>query len=197
MSTIERRSNPNRRALMKLANKLGLVACLWTLPLVAYAQDAQVTDPQIAAIVVTANQVDVDAGKLAQRKTHAKQIKDFAKLMITDHSNLNKAAAALAHKLNLTPEDNATSEALKKGGDDNLATLKTLTGHAFDKAYVDHEVAYHQQVLDAIDKTLIPSAKNEELKGLLVKARPVIAEHLEHARELQSTLGGGRDKKSD
>ncbi|MEX3955288.1 DUF4142 domain-containing protein [Trinickia sp. EG282A] len=182
---------------MSLLNRLGLVALLSTLPLVAYAQDAQVTDPQIAAIVVTANQVDIDAGKLAQSKAHAKQVKEFAQLMITDHTNLNKSAAALANKLNLKPEENPTSEALRKGGDDNLATLKTLKGRDFDKAYVEHEVAYHQQVLDAIDKTLIPSAKNEELKGLLVKARPVIVAHLEHARGLESKLGADRGKKAD
>jgi len=39
-------------------------------------------------------------------------------------------------------------------------------------AYIDHEVAYHTAVLDAVDKTLIPGAKNEELKALLVKVRP-------------------------
>jgi putative membrane protein len=53
---------------------------------------------------------------------------------------------------------------------------------------VDHEVAYHQQVLDAIDKTLIPNAKNDELKQLLTKVRPAIAAHLEHAKMVQSSL---------
>jgi putative membrane protein len=62
-------------------------------------------------------------------------------------------------------------------------------GAAFDKAYVDHEVAYHQQVLDAVDKTLLPSAKNDQLKALFVKVRPAFVAHLEHAKHLQSTLG--------
>lgn len=182
---------------MTLMNKLGLVALLSTLPLAAYAQDAQLTDPQIAAIVVTANQVDIDGGKLAESKTHSKQVKDFARLMVTDHTNLNKSSAALANKLKLKPEDNPTSEELKKGGDDNMAKLKTLKGHEFDKAYIEHEVAYHQQVLDAIDKSLIPSAKNEELKALLVKARPTIVAHLEHARQLEKTLGADHGEKTE
>jgi putative membrane protein len=87
------------------------------------------------------------------------------------------------------PEANPTSESLKKGGDENIANLKKLKGAAFDKAYVDHEVAYHQQVLDAIDKTLVPSAKNEELKALIVKVRPAFVAHLDHAKHLQSQLG--------
>jgi putative membrane protein len=77
---------------------------------------------------------------------------------------------------------------LQKSGDDNLAELKKLQGHAFDKAYVDHEVAYNEAVLKTMDKTLIPSAHNPELKALLVKVRPEIEAHLQHARKLQAEL---------
>jgi putative membrane protein len=66
-----------------------------------------------------------------------------------------------------------------------------LKGTAFDKAYVDHEVAYHAQVLEALDKTLIPGARNAELKALLVKVRPAFAAHLEHAKQIQKSLAGG------
>ena len=89
----------------------------------------------------------------------------------------------------MTPEDNPTSASLKKGGDENVAKLKQLKGAAFDRAYVDQEVTYHVNVLDAIDKTLIPSAKNEELKALLVKVRPAFVAHLEHAKKLRAQLG--------
>jgi putative membrane protein len=154
----------------------------------SWAQSAGPTDPQIAAIVVTANQVDIDAGTLAKSRSKTKDVQDFAQLMITDHSGVNKAATALVQKLHVTPEPNPTSESLQKGGDDNLAALKKLHGQAFDKAYVDHEVAYHQAVIDAIDKTLIPSAQNAELKALLVKVRPAFVAHLDHAKQLQTEL---------
>jgi putative membrane protein len=49
-------------------------------------------------------------------------------------------------------------------------------------------VAYHEQVLGAIDQTLVPSAKNEELKALIVKVRPAFVAHLEHAKHIQSSL---------
>jgi putative membrane protein len=147
------------------------------------------TDSQIAHIVVTANQVDIDAGKLAQSKARSKDVKAFGKQMVTDHTGVNKQAVALAKKLKVTPEDNPTSQSLKKGGEDNVKNLKGLKGAEFDKAYVDHEVAYHQQVLDAVDKVLIPSAKNEELKGLITKVRPAFVAHLDHAKMLQSKVG--------
>jgi putative membrane protein len=156
---------------------------------VAHAQPKGPSDPQIAGIVVTANQIDVDAGKLAKSKSRNKEVKDFAQQMITDHTAVNRQAGALAKKLGVTPEDSGTSKSLKQGAADNIANLKKLKGAQFDKAYVEHEVAYHQAVLDAIDKVLIPSAQNAELKGLIVKVRPAIATHLEHAKHLQGTLG--------
>ena len=146
-------------------------------------------DAQIAHIVVTANQVDIDAGKLAEKKGSTADVKAFGKQMVTDHTGVNKQATALVKKLGVKPEDNPTSESLKKGGDENIASLKKLKGKAFDKAYVDHEVAYHQAVLDAIDKTLIPSAKNAELKALIEKVRPAIDAHLQHAKMIQSKMG--------
>jgi putative membrane protein len=156
-------------------------------PAPAFAQT--VNDAQIAAIVVTANQVDVDAGKLAgQRASHA-DVKKFAERMVSDHEGVNKQATALASKLKLTPQENDTSKAIKADGDKNLANLKTLSGSAFDKAYVDHEVAYHAQVIDALDKTLLPGASNGELKALLSSVRPAFVAHLEHAKQIQASLG--------
>jgi putative membrane protein len=157
----------------------------------AWAQGSGPTDPQIASIVVTANQVYIDAGTLAKAESKNKNVVDFAQLMITDHGGVNKAAAELVQKLHVTPETNPTSVSLQKGGDENLAALKKLHGSAFDRAYVGHEVAYHQSVLDAIDTTLIPNAQNAELKALLIKVRPAFVAHLEHAKRLQSSLGGG------
>lgn len=167
---------------LAMAMSLGLAA--------SAAQAEGPTDPQIAAIVVTANQVDIDAGKLAMSKSHTKDVRDFAQRMITDHTGVNKSAVDLVTKLKVTPEDNATSQSLKAGGEQNLHNLKALKRAAFDKAYVDHEVAYHEQVLGAVDQVLIPNATNAELKALLVQVRPAFVAHLEHARKIQASLAG-------
>ena len=169
--------------------KLSAIVIAGSLLLPAAGATAQgVTDAQIASIVVTANQVDIDAGKVAKEMGSSADVKKFAEQMITDHTGVNKQAVELVTKLKVTPEDNPTSESLKAGGEKNVANLKTLKGAAFDKAYIDHEVAYHQQVIDAVDKTLIPNAKNAELKALLVKVRPAFVAHLEHAKHIQSSL---------
>ncbi|MBV8758934.1 MAG: DUF4142 domain-containing protein [Deltaproteobacteria bacterium] len=149
------------------------------------------TDPQIAAVVVAANQVDIDAGNLAVKKTKNAEVKKLAQLMVTDHTAVNKAAGDLVKKLNVTPEETDASKGLLAGGKDNRDKLEKLSGGEFDKAYVDNEVAYHQAVLDTIDKVLIPSAQNAELKNTLVSVRPTIEAHLEHAQMVQSQLEGG------
>jgi putative membrane protein len=155
-----------------------------------FAQDGAPNDAQIAHIVVTANQVDIDAGKLAQTKATNADVKQFGETMVRDHEAVNKQATDLAKKLGVKPEDNATSRSLSQGGRDNLTHLRELKkGGEFDRAYVDHEVAYHQAVIDALDKTLIPNAKNAELKDLLVKSRPAFVAHLDHAKMIQSKLG--------
>ncbi|WP_233870195.1 DUF4142 domain-containing protein [Paraburkholderia adhaesiva] len=153
------------------------------------AQGSGPTDPQIAAIVVVANQADIDAGKLAESKTQSKDVKAFAQRMVADHTSVNQAAVNLVHKLGVTPEANPTSDSLKQGGEANIANLTPLQGAQFDRAYIDHEVAYHEQVIDALDKTLIPSAQNAELKALLVKVRPAFVAHLDHAKHVQASLG--------
>lgn len=154
----------------------------------AQAQQGAPNDAQIAHIVVTANQVDIDAGKLAKSKSKNSEVKAFGQQMITDHSGVNKQATALVKKLKVKPEDNPTSKSLKEGGKENIANLKKLKGADFDRAYIDHEVAYHEQVVDAIDKTLLPNAKNPELKDLITKVRPAIVAHLEHAKQIQASL---------
>lgn len=150
--------------------------------------DHQVSDPQIAAIVVAANQVDIDAGKFAAKKSTSAEVRTFAETMVTDHTAVNKSAVDLVTKLKVSPEENDTSRALKAGGETNLSSLRKLKAKEFDRAYVDHEVAYHEQVLQALDIVLIPNAQNRELKALLVKVRPAFVEHLNHAKHLQSGL---------
>jgi putative membrane protein len=164
---------------------LTLTTALAALPVMTRAQP---NDAQIAAIVVVANQVDVDAGKFVAAASQSSAVRDFAQKMVTDHTAVNQSAVALATKLNLTPEDNDTSKALQAGGDKNLARLRTLNGAALDRAYVEHEVAYHEQVIQALDTALIPNARNAELKALLVQVRPAFIEHLGHAKHLQASL---------
>lgn len=146
------------------------------------------TDPQIASIAVTANQVDIEFAKVALKKTKNAEVKQFAQTMVSDHGAVIDAAVKLAKKLGVTPENNPTTQSLLQRQRENLKKLNSLSGAAFDKWYVDNEVDYHKFAIGAVENILIPNASNKELKDLLQKALPSFKTHLEHATMLQKKL---------
>jgi len=146
------------------------------------------TDANIAAIVLTANQVDIENAKLALGKTKNAAVRAFANQMVTDHASVNRQVTDLATTLGMKPEDGDTSRQLEAHSDDTRETIEELKGAAFDRAYVDTEVALHQTVLDMLDQTLIPGATSAELKSLLESVRPAFVAHLDHAKHVQASL---------
>lgn len=146
------------------------------------------TDPAIAHIAYTAGVIDIEAAKQALAKSKTKVVVDFANSMLRDHEAVNQQALDLVKKLNVTPKDNDTSKALAKAAEDERAKLDKLDGAAFDKAYVDNEVAFHKQVNGALESLLIPSAENAELKSLLETALKIFQGHEMHAEHVASEL---------
>jgi putative membrane protein len=152
------------------------------------APPAKPTDPQIAHIAYTTGQLDIEAGKQALDKSNNQDVRSFAQRMVGDHTSVNDQALALVKKLNVTPEDNPTSQSLTKAADAERKKLAGLDGAAFDKAYVDNEVAYHKTVNEALNKTLIPDAQNADLKSLLEKGLKPFESHQQHAETLAKQL---------
>ena len=160
----------------------GIVALAATLA----GADSAMTDANIGAIVVAANQIDIDYGKIAMRKAKSKEVKDFAQHMVTDHRAVLQSVIALAGKLNLVPKPDATSETLQKNAVEVTKKLQALSGADFDRFYVDNEVAYHTQVTQAVASVLIPQAHNQELKAALTGAQSLFLGHLDHSKQLQA-----------
>ena len=161
-------------------------------PSPAAGQEApRLSDAEIAHVAVTANAIDVELAGLAPSRASAVAVATFARTMVADHTAVNERAAALAARLGVTPADNAVSRSLRDGAAEARRSLEGARDAAFDRAYMEREVAYHQAVLEALDGVLIPQARNRELRGLLEEVRPAIAAHLDHAR---SILGELRDR---
>jgi len=152
------------------------------------------SDANIGAIVLAANQIDINYGHLALTKSKNKDIQAFANQMVSDHGAVQQSVIDLAKKLNLTPVDDETSRSLKAQSEKTLAKLQSLDGKEFDKFYIANEVAYHKLVTDAIASTLIPSAHNAELKAALQGAQTLFLGHLEHARNVQAAIDGAKAK---
>jgi putative membrane protein len=152
------------------------------------AQSAALSDPNIVYILDQANAADSARGKLAETKATGADVRSFGKLMVGEHHALRAQGQALAKKLNVTPQapSGDQSEQQTKQEMDSLTAL--AKGKAWDKAYVDFEVNYHQAVLQTATKAL-GAAQNAELKSLIQKAAPVIQHHLDRAKEIQQKLG--------
>jgi len=157
----------------------------------APAPQPRLTDAEIAHIAVTANQLGATAAEQALEKSRQPDVRAFAETMIRDHEAVIGQAAALAERLGVTPEDNETSRGLASTAEATLERLDGLDGAAFDLAYVENEVTYHEAVIAAVEDTLIPNTSNQELKELLQSVLPALEAHREHAERLVGELRGG------
>ena len=177
---------------MKMLKKASLMAAAAIVALFCFSATAsaqsKLTDPEIASIAVTANQVDINQAAVATAQSKNKDILHFAATMSSDHKAIIAQAVALVTRLKVTPKDNAVSQKLNADANKTIASLKTKSGKAFDKAYIDNEVAYHKAVIDVVQNTLIPAATNADLKALLEKVLPALRTHLEHAEMVQKNL---------
>lgn len=154
-----------------------------------FAQETpNLSDPEVASVAVVANQIDISYGEIAKLRSKNADILKFAETMISDHKAVIAQAAALVQKLGVTPKDNAVSQKLLADAEKTKKTLRSKSGKAFDKAYIDNEVAYHKAVIAAVEGLLIPEADNKELKDLLQNVVPALKTHLEHAIMVQNKI---------
>ena len=164
----------------------GALACSFMLATPAFAQNnPKLSDAEVASVAVTANQTDIDYAAIAKKKSKNEAVLQFAETMASDHKAVIDQAVALVTKLKVTPKDNAVSKQLLSDAEKTGKKLNTLSGKAFDKAYIDNEVAYHKAVISAVEGLLIPETENAELKELLQNVVPALKAHLEHAQMVQ------------
>ncbi len=138
-------------------------------------------DPEIAHIAYTAGAIDIRYAHLALALSDNPEVRKFANVMIRDHTAVNKKALALVKKLDITPQDNAMSKQLNEQASTIRNDLSQLRGQSFDQRYAANELGYHQAVNQAVEGTLIPNAKNAELKALLESALRTFKVHEGHA----------------
>jgi putative membrane protein len=177
-------------------NKLSLIArcglltaSILVCTLLVHAQKSpQLSDPEVASVAVTANQIDIDYANIAMERSKNEEVLNFARTMANDHKSVIDQAVALANKLGVTPKSNQLTQKLLADAEKTKTQLSAVTGHAFDKAYIDNEVAYHKAVIEVVEGQLIPTTDNGELKQLLQKVVPTLKSHLSHAEMLQKNI---------
>jgi putative membrane protein len=171
-------------AMMVMVSVLGPVR-----PTTAYAQSPapKLDDPTIVAIFDAANTFDMETGALAVKKGHSRAVREFGGMLVRDHKNVRAQGRELAKSLNVTPTP-PTDFALARAHVAAMRSLRAAKGKAFDRAFLQHEVDFHNAVIDAVSKTLLPAIQNARVKDLVTKVAPAFAAHRDRAQMLLDGL---------
>jgi putative membrane protein len=149
---------------------------------------APLKDEEIVKITASVDAAEIEQAKLAKSKSKNAQVKKFATHMITQHTQSKQKGAKLAKSAKLTPSDSDLGGQLEGKAQSTLETLKSADAAGFDSAYMEAQVKQHQEVLDLLDRQLIPNAQNADLKAQLQTTREMVQQHLTQGQEIQQSL---------
>lgn len=165
--------------------RLAMLAAAIAAPTFAQAQAApKLDDAAIVGIFDAANGWDIATGSLASKNSTRADVKEFGDMLATVHKAVQQQGRDLAKKLGVTPTPVAKDFALLVAHDAAMKKLTPLKGPAFDKAFLEHEVAYHAAVIDAVTNAFLPAIKNAELKKFVQDLAPAFVAHKAKAEEL-------------
>jgi putative membrane protein len=168
-----------------LAALLALPVALLLAPQPAAGQ--ALDDPTIVAIFDAANTADIETGSLAAERAQSKEVRDYGAMIAHDHQAVRQMGRDLAKRLGVTPTPPA-GDASAKTQAETMASLRAKHGAEFDRALMQHEVAFHKSVIEAIQTTLLPAIQNSELKALVEKVVPAFQAHLLVAQRLEQQV---------
>jgi putative membrane protein len=158
-----------------------------TTPRVAAAQNSRLNDPTIVAIFDAANTYDMETGQLAVSHSRSNEIREFGRMLVRDHRSVRAQGRDLARSLRVTPTP-PRNFAMARDHARAMRQLSALRGRAFDRAFLQHEVDYHNAVIDAVTNTLLPAIQNARLKDLVTKVAPAFVAHRDKAQSLLNGL---------
>jgi putative membrane protein len=178
---------PDRLALLALLTLFSL-ACATASDVDTTSGGMTWTNGDVAGLVRVANQGEVDQGQLATTKASSSAVRDFAQMMVTDHTAALGRVDSMAADRNLTLAENAVAAELRTASETTVRNLGTYSGAAFDRTYMRQQIDIHNWVLDTIDRVLLVAARDRALREELQTMRASVAAHLQRANEIAGTL---------
>lgn len=139
-------------------------------------------DTDFAVKAADSGLAEVNASEVAQQKAQDQRVKDFAAMMVQDHTKTNEELKSLAAGKNITLPT-APGEAHLK----SIADLNSYSGADFDKEYMDLMVNDHQKAVDLFEDAA-ENAEDAELKAFAAKTLPALKKHLEQAKAIEESL---------
>jgi len=159
-------------------------------PVVSSVPGAALDDPTIVAIFDAANTADIETGELGAKMGSTKAIRDFGAMLARDHKTVRQQGRDLAKKLGVTPTPPKDDDSVRQHAA-VMKKLRSLEGAEFDKAFLENEVGYHDAVIAAVQKTLLPAIQNAELKNLVTTVAPAFVAHRDAAKNMLDKMAMG------
>ena len=186
-----------KQALFAAVIAMGMVACNSstgsTMGMTSASSSANpmnvtsLSSPDIAGIITTANTGEVQQAQAALPHLASQAARDFANMMINDHTAaLNEAKAAFESEHVVARNGSGQVNMLRDKTKELVSALNN-SGTNADAMYMQSQVNIHQNLLTLLDTQLIPSAHGD-VANLLLKQREAVASHLDRARQILATL---------
>jgi len=151
-------------------------------------EKSELSAAEISSVALVTNQINIGYAKLAKEKSRNEEVLKFAEMMIKDHMNIISQLAKINKKMKLTPKDNPVSQQLLADAAEARTSLTSKSGVLFDKAYIDNQVTYHQEVISKIEDLLFSQRYDGELNSLLQNLVPMLQVHLDRALSIQNKI---------
>jgi putative membrane protein len=168
------------------AGGLVAVAALTVADIATSQAEFRLDDAAILSALEFTHNAEIELSELALKKGSSQELKDLATSFGAAHKAGKEEVKALGDKLQLKVGLN-DDDPMKASAKENKERLGALEGKAFDKAWVDHQVIFHQNALESV-KSMIPTATNEEVKAILNKTQTSVQGHLDAAKGLQNKI---------
>jgi putative membrane protein len=154
----------------------------------AVSGNTAVTPEGVLSQMNVANTTEIQLATVATKKASSPQVKQIARKLLTDHTKNRQQVRALAQKLNvsLTPGQGGSVSASDSAA--MPTDLQAKTGAEFDRAFIQHEIDDHQSNVDKIQKQILPSLQNEQIKTYLQKTVTEMQGHLSSRKQVQQQL---------
>jgi putative membrane protein len=139
---------------------------------------SSMTDQQFVDFAAQTDMTEANLGQLATDQASAPGVKDYALMLVRDHTADYTQLSTVAGKANL-----AIPKGLDAAHDKMIAPFRNLKGAAFDHRYIQEMIAGHTKAIEVYSKEAA-NAQSEDLKAYATQTLPVLQKHLDGAKDL-------------
>jgi putative membrane protein len=183
---------------MEMKSILSAVCCvaLCCSPLLAQHKGAKgkaaaepMTDQQFVDMAGQTDMLEANLGQLAASQASSQAVKDYAQMLVTDHTSDYNQLTAAAGKANLTVPKGLDAEHEKIA-----ASFAKLKGAAFDHQYIQAMIAGHTKAIGVFTKEST-DAQSSDIKAYASATLPTLQKHLDGAKEIATPKSKSAGKK--